>query len=636
MGVTAAQLAGWQVDTAGIADTAVAGHIAAELRLHLDRTGNPQTGTSGILRVRSAGSERAAADSFSANVASGEIILTGNNDRGAINALYWLLEQAGFAWVEPGERGICLRTGCSLEPGAYDEQPSFARRTLVLGQDAFTDDWLSWMEWASRNRLNDLFFHDTPPSRWERTDTERPASPEELATAGGWMFERWDADGPAIVREAATRAMRLQFGGHHLASMVPRSAFTEHPEWFPLRDGVRDARYNLCPTNSGAAQELRRNGRRFFERFAGADIYHLFGDDIRGGGWCECPGCAGLTPSDQALLATNILAEALAEVAPGARVAHLAYHDTVPPPANVVPRDNVVALWAPRERCYAHAIDDSVCEKNLVEYWEPYQGVLRVFGGDPSRVSIFEYHSDAILFKGLAPAHLRVLPGDARAYAPGAHNLQNLMVTNRPWVGPPWNAWWMARCAWDARADPAEHLLLFCAAAFPANRGALLALYSEQERAYRLFLDLHNLEQSDRGDVLDFSAQPRATLAAKAPEALEATFLLRGVERKLATLTGDDPPERERLQREHTQAKVVAAIAGHLANRIAAWDAVLDGLRPLASEYLAKSDAALEEIEEWHRENTPAAFANVSFGMLRAMHGQNRRMERLIDPPGDG
>ncbi|HXU25364.1 MAG TPA: DUF4838 domain-containing protein [Tepidiformaceae bacterium] len=633
MTISAAGLHGWHVDTSGVSDPAIAAHIRDEFQLHASFALSAAANETGVIRVSDAAAARDAPDSFSANVTPGEILLRGENSRGALNGLYWLLEQLGFAWVEPGESGICLRSTDPLPNGRSEHQPSFSRRTLILGQDAFTDDWRSWMEWASRNRLNDLFFHDTPPSRWDRPDRERPTTAEELATAGGWMFERWDTDGPAIVAEAAKRGMRLQFGGHHLAAMVPRTAFELHPEWFPLRNGVRDARYNLCPTNPGASAELRRNARRFFERFAGADIYHLFGDDIRGGGWCECPGCAALTPSDQALLATNILAEALAEVAPGASVAHLAYHDTVPPPTNVTPRDNVVALWAPRERCYAHAIDDPVCEKNALEYWVPYEGVLQAFGSDPRRVSVFEYHSDAILFKGLAPTHLRVLPADARAYAPGAHNLQNLMVTSRPWVGPPWNAWWMARCALDAHADPAAQLLQFCAAAFPHNRGPMLALYTEQERAYRLFLDLHNLQMSDRGDVLDFSAQPRATLSAKVPEALEGAFLLRGVERKLSALVSDDPAETSRLQREHAQAQIVAHTAQYLANRIAAWDAVLDGLRPLAREYLAKSSAALAQVEAWHERNTPLEFANISRGTLWAMRAQLRRTAPLIDPP---
>ncbi|GIW18573.1 MAG: hypothetical protein KatS3mg064_1730 [Tepidiforma sp.] len=93
-------------------------------------------------------------------------------------------------------------------------------------------------------------------------------------------------------------------------------------------------------------------------------MYHLWADDLRAGGWCACGGCAGMTPSDQALEATNLVAEALERVDPAAQVAHLAYHDTLEAPQRVRPRANVAALWAPRNRCYAHALDDGGCRRN--------------------------------------------------------------------------------------------------------------------------------------------------------------------------------------------------------------------------------------------------------------------------------
>ncbi len=625
--IPAAQVAGWQVDTSGILDAAVANHAADELRLHLAMIPGGGTRAGGGIFV-AAGTSRS--DGFSADVGEDRIELRGDGARGALNAVYWLLEQAGFAWVEPGDEGICLRRGSGLAPGAYREEPAFARRTLILGQDAFTDDWAAWMDWASRNRLNDLFFHDTPPRRWERPDAVRPSDPNELSRAGGWMFERWDADGPAIVAAARERAMARQFGGHHLPAMLPRAQFEMHPERFTMRGGVRDARYNLCTSDAGARAELAANAARFFERFGGASVYHLWADDIRGGGWCECPACAQLSPSDQALRATNVVAEVLAARDPEAKLAYLAYHDTVKPPAQVRPNANVVALWAPRERCYAHAIADTGCTRNVREYWQPYQGVLELFGNERERVCVFEYYSDAILFKGLAPAHLRVLPGDARAYAPGAHNLQNLMVSNRPWAGTPWNAWWMARCAWDAEADREAALKLFCETAFPATSDQMRALYAEQEHAYRLFLDLHDLEPSLAGDVLDFSDRPRRTLGAKAPELLEAALILRRVASAIQALTSGEAAESGRLGHEQVQAAAVAAIAEHVGQRVAAWDAIQDGLRALAAEHLSKAQSALVQFEAWDAEHTPVAFANISRGMLRGMHHQTRRVARRV------
>jgi hypothetical protein len=90
-------------------------------------------------------------------------------------------------------------------------------------------------------------------------------------------------------------------------------------------------------------------------------------------------------------------------------------------------------------------------------------------------MQVFEYYSDAILFKGLAPTHLTTLPGDARAYhSAGVWTMGNLMVGDRPWVGPPWHAWWAASCLWDAQADLQSSLAMFCDAAYGAAGAAMV------------------------------------------------------------------------------------------------------------------------------------------------------------------
>jgi len=257
MPLTAQALASWSLPTALPRGPATA--AARELRHHLGRFGVP---------VRSAGEVEivagdSATDGFSLELSATRLTVRGDNPRGCLNGVYWLLEQLGFAWVEPGEGGSRFVPSRQLAEGHYRQEPAFARRTLILGNDALHDAWPAWLEWASRNRLNDIFFHDTPPSRLHRGPALRPTTAGEIASD----------------------------------------------------DGARDARYNLCVSHEGAVAHLRRSARAFFQRFGGADIYHLWADDIRGGGWCECGGCAAMSPSDQALFATNILAEVLAEAA---------------------------------------------------------------------------------------------------------------------------------------------------------------------------------------------------------------------------------------------------------------------------------------------------------------------------------
>lgn len=624
MATNVADIAGWEI--VGNARTPVVGHAAKELRQHLAWL--PAGSVAGAILLTHGDS---AADGFTIENAGSRLTLHGDGPRGLINAAYWLLEQAGFVWVRPGASGARLREASLLPDGPLRFDPAFSRRTLILGQDALHDDWREWLEWASRNRLNDIFFHDTPPSVWDRVGLARPERHDAIAAdRHGWMFELWDREGAVIQAEAARRGMTIQFGGHHLPALLPRMLFAEHPDWFPLRSGTRDGRFNMCVSSPGAVEHVGLAAREFFARFPGADIYHLWADDIRGGGWCECDGCAELTPSDQALRATNIVAAALAESAPAARVAHLAYHDTLQAPSSVSPAENVLCLFAPRERCYAHAINDESCAKNSNEYWQPYTGLLKTFNNDRNRVSVFEYHSDAILFKGMAPTHLEVLPRDAAAYAPTAHNLQNLMVGPRPWIGAPWHAWWMARCAWDPAASVEEELRRFCDAIDLESGPALLEYVSRAEPAYRLLLDLHDLEGSRGRDVLDYSDAPRETMRVKAREAL-------GAATALAAAAGGLPEPSENaddFNREALQAFLVALVAEHLSERLASWSATLDGDVDLGREHIERARTALRQLQEFEElffdgsVGGSPAYANLG-SVWAGMERQTADLERL-------
>ena len=567
-------------------------------------------------------------DGFLVDVTETVIVVMGESPRGTLNGVYWLLEELGFLWVKPGEGGTRFVPGKSLELGRRGEASKMLRRTLILGNDGLHDEWREWMEFASRNRVNDLFFHDTPPSRLDRpAGALRPDSAEAIAADGrGWMFELWDREGAEIVAEASKRGMRLQFGGHHLPSLLPRELFAEHPEWFPLRNGERNARYNLCTSSVGATDHIRAAARAFFERFAGADVYHLWADDIRGGGWCECDRCGGMSPSDQALRATNLLAEVLAEVAPGAQIAHLAYHDTIEPPA-ATPRENVVALYAPRPRNYAFAIDDETCPRNARDHWRPFQGLKATFT-DTKRIFAFEYYSDAILFKWMAPPLLEVLREDAAAYAAaGIGSYGNLAVTPRPWIGPNWHAWWWARLAWGP-VDASGALRRFCEASFGEDAADFVTMFEELEAGYSLLLDLGELEQIARHDVLDFSDAPRTALAAKAEQMRAAIPHFEAAVRAIPfAADGLGMETRDELA-------VQVSYAMHLANRVIAWDAALTGHREVSREALANANLALSAVNDWVNAHPAPAYANLSAGMLRAARWHTDRIAELAGEGG--
>jgi hypothetical protein len=347
----------------------------------------------------------------------------------------------------------------------------------------------------------------------------------------------------------------------------------------------------------------------------------MWGDDIRGGGWCSCSTCAGMSPSDQALVATNLMADAAARVLPGATIAHLAYHDTLEPPT-IEPRDNVTALFAPRERCYAHAIDDSACHRNVPDYWEPFTRFAGLFPA--GRMQVFEYYSDAILFKGLAPTHLWTLPGDTRAYSSaGVWNMGNLMVGDRPWVGPPWHAWWTAKCLWDADANPQKELPAFCDGAFGDVGPAMVQYYRAVEEGYRRVLDLRELEPKPRHDVLDFSDSPTEAAWAKARDLAAALTLFGEV--------GQSLPSEPETEAERAQAEFVFNVVDHLTSLMTALTSPYESTRDYRRLELEQSERALADINAWDAQHSTPAYAVISRPMRRAMAWHINQIRALAE-----
>src|SRR5207247_261980 len=167
-----------------------------------------------------------------------------------------------------------------------------------------------------------------------------------------------------------------------------------------------------CRSGSPRASPPTRRSSTGWPRAArpGATDFHLWGLDLAGGGWCACPQCSGLSTADQALAACNAVADTLG---PGGRVFHLAYHDTLGAPRAVRPDPRVWAEFAPRERCYAHALDDPACATNAA-YRRALDAHLELFAG---RVHVFEYYGDAILFGGCAVPLAEVVERDLDYHA---------------------------------------------------------------------------------------------------------------------------------------------------------------------------------------------------------------------------
>ncbi|MCX6622953.1 MAG: DUF4838 domain-containing protein, partial [Acidobacteria bacterium] len=363
---------------------------AAELRSYLPRI----SGDAG-LRVRL---KRAAAgvspDGFRVRGSNGVVEIEGGNSRGILFGSYALLERWGVRWFFRGaaHEVVTRRSLASGERFEMSEAPAIARRIIYYWPNNY-DSIDDWIDYAAKARLN------------------------VFSMLYGWPTLAWYSSQRDHIRaECRKRGMELELGGHLQSIFLPRSLFAAHPDWFRMNAaGQRTADWNLNPFQPDALRTLTSAAADYFAKTPEASLFHAWADDIDGGGWSAEPGKPDYTPTDQSLLVANGIITELRKRVPEARLAYLAYHDTVTPPKIVQPAHGIVYFYAPRERCYAHGLDDDACALNR-KYRQAFEGGLPVFGR--ANAEIFEYYVDHVLFENMADPPLGpVLTRDAAYYA---------------------------------------------------------------------------------------------------------------------------------------------------------------------------------------------------------------------------
>ncbi len=153
---------------------------------------------------------------------------------------------------------------------------------------------------------------------------------------------------------AACRGLGLQVEHelHAMSDLLPRALFDKDPTMFPLTDkGDRVRDYNLCVHSPAALDVVAENAIKYTKILrATTSRYFYWIDDGRP--MCRCPKCRGLSDSDQALLLEHHVLRAIRQVDPQAKLAHLAYARTLPPPTQIKPAAGIFLEFAPIERKY--------------------------------------------------------------------------------------------------------------------------------------------------------------------------------------------------------------------------------------------------------------------------------------------
>jgi Domain of unknown function (DUF4838) len=472
------------------------------------------------------------------------IAFRAGSERGLIHAAADLLGRVGARFapgVAPEYPRVDEARILAIEP--YRVEPAFARR-------AFVSDIMTW-NYSFPDRLALHLRHDREFIPW-------------MARRGinAFSYIRHAHDTRLRIDEIApllgAHGIASEYGGHVLQILLARDRFQSEPELFPAGDdGQRMAHGNLCISNPAAVQAVRDAALRYVDVYPENELLHIWGADVWAGAWCRCGQCRELPPQLQYMEVVNAIAQSLGERrgtnAPP--VAYLAYHDTIEPHRGLRPLPNVWFEWAPRERCYSHAIDDPECETNP-RYFHTLERYIDLFKG---RGHVFEYYADAILFGGLAFATPAIVARDLRAYKKlGITSVTCLTFGAFSVLAYPVNLEAFVRCARDVNADPQAARDETAAGRHPRCAPAMTAAYRAVERASRLVLDYADVMRPVKQQ--DKARRKRSELARAGATMREAVAAAETIAR-----SGGEPLARAEQQLWQYSAEVLEALSDYLA-----------------------------------------------------------------------
>ena len=152
----------------------------------------------------------------------------------------------------------------------------------------------------------------------------------------------------SLIDYARVNHMEVEYEFHAAGYLMPKELFETHPEYFRMNEkGERSNDFNFCVSNEEALQLFAKNAAKLALALYGSNHEFYFWMDDGRGLQCHCPKCQKLSASDQQLIAVNAMQREIRKYIPDAKVAYLAYVDTVVPPTQVKPEEGVFLEYAP-------------------------------------------------------------------------------------------------------------------------------------------------------------------------------------------------------------------------------------------------------------------------------------------------
>ena len=190
------------------------------------------------------------------------------------------------------------------------------------------------------------------------------------------------------------KGLEVEYEFHAAGFLVPRDLFANHPDYFRMNEqGERVNDCNFCVSNHQVLELAYSRAKEITTRlYRSSNLYYYWLDDARGKS-CHCPKCRNLSASDQQLTVINHLLHAVREVCPAAKMAYLAYYDTMRIPEAVAFDDGIFLEYAPIEKS---KIDGDIDLDMAAEELRMARLLLNHFG--PKDAKVLEYWLDNSLF----------------------------------------------------------------------------------------------------------------------------------------------------------------------------------------------------------------------------------------------
>lgn len=382
--------------------------------------GNPERGNLGLLKkIRENG--------FVSHVSKSGITLAAKTEKGLLNAVYTLIEDLGITFVMPGknnelcapEAPFALRCGTFVR-NMRNEHAGVACEFAAVTEEEYRGE--EWMAYFAKLRFDIVFRH-----------------------AKGHIHN--DPKFGFIYGD----------GGHEFHHLLPSEFKDAHPETNRQIqpddfNGKRVNDVNFCSASETAWKEIEKNFRKYVSQYRELDHLTLEFADLPDGGHCLCANCRNYSAPDIQAIVMNRFAEITERLGLKCTIQMNAYHDTMMPSKLIPPGRNIRIHFAPRERCWGHAFDDTSCARNMyylkcLKEWNKYAFP------HTKNATYIGYYNDQILFRGMYPFIPDVISADLKCMMTnGITNFMSLQVGGQI-LQPDYNLLYLSAIQWDEHLD---------------------------------------------------------------------------------------------------------------------------------------------------------------------------------------